>query len=1015
MADFDPDSVLTAPHPESASMKVRPALTRDEARVIVRRYNPDVTPNAIEGELDNIQRESGFNAANKTGDGGTSGGAYQHHLSRLDNLKTFAEKEGKPWTDFETQVKFSRLEKERDYPALLKFQQTNNDREANEESFKRVFERPASVLWQNNAEGKPVTESPRFKFSDYAMKEFGGQPDTDIRYMEPAEYLQLSPPLEGKPFESPSGRSLKQSVDRGDQVEQIPSLDVSMDGPSAQVTDQDGRHRALMAQQNGIQAIPVAIKGVKGNPSEIVGMDGVPQAFDHPRQPRQETPEPPKEPISLLQEVKDAVIPRAEAAEPGLPPGFTIARPPADELPPGFTLSQPPGGETQTSPQQGVTDRMADAAVGALVPGSGLIAPHLGSAMINPGNAAAVARGLAPYAAGAVVGAAAGAPFGGVVAIPGAIAGAGAVGLDQLATGLMGLKTPQDATNALLDRLGVSSSDTPEQRVIEQATGAAANAFTGAGAMRLLASTMRSPPSKAAMNYLMAKSGSVNDTVRQIAGSLAENPALQATSGALGGAASQGAAELGLPPGLQWLAGLVASLIPGGKGAAKGLTHINASPEAKTAIEAGFVIPPAEASEGHVGHLNPTNILAAEAGKIKSGQLASARNQPVVNLKVQEDLGLPPGTTLTPEAYKQVRAREGQVYQEVETAVPEVNLRRDPEFAADVAALGKRSESTERNFPSTTEPPEIASLREEMVAHSRAPTKDVMNYIADLRMRATDNLKAVGDAMAHRKGYAEREAANALEDAMERSVQNAPQYYKEKLDQAVARRAEIDADLRVAQPPPGVSVNPTSPHGQMIDRLRDERQQAETEVRDWTGRLQNSENRNAADQTLVDRYRQARRIMAKSYDAESVTNVSTGDVSATGLGRLLQKGKPFTGNMKTIADAANNFRRAFQNPSAFGGVEPLSVLDAAFAAAQGAAALTHPGLGGLAHAAAGLGTMARHPIRSLMLSPEYQRGMIEPRQAPPLPLSALATPLLPTQPVPGNPSGNALIGLGVQQ
>ena len=1008
MADFDPDSVLTSPHPDSASMTVRPKLSRDDLEKLVRKYNPDITGNAVKGEVDNIQRESGGDASNDTGDHGTSGGLYQDHLSRLTGLKDFASKHGKDWTDPEIQVQYSRLEKERDYPSLLKLQQTSDDRSANEDAFKRIFERPASVLWQNNAEGRPVTESPRFNFSDWAMKEFMDRPDTDIRYMDPKEYLQLTPPLEDKPFESPSGRSLKKSVGRGDQVEQIPTLDVSVNGPTAQVTDQDGRHRALMAQQEGIQAIPVAVKGLKGNPTEIVGTDGVPQALDYPRQPRQEAPEQPKEPISLLQEAKDAVIPKAEAAEPEVP-AWAREETPQSAVPAWAQESPQQGAAPTESMASKIGGAVADAAGAALIPGSGLVDPHLGSQIVNPDNAAAAARGLAPYAAGAGVGAAIGAPFAGVGAVPGAIAGAGAVGLDQLATGLMGLPGPQQATNALLDKAGVPQVRTPEQRIVENMFSSGANALSGAGALRLVGNALRNPASRATANYIESRAS-------KIINALADNPGMQTVSGMLAGGASQGAAEAGLSPGMQWLAGLAASLIPGGKGMMPNLTHINASPEAKAAIDAGFVIPPAEATERHIGTLNPTNVLAAEAGKIKSGQLASARNQPVVNLKVQEDLGLPPGTTLTPEAFKQVRAREGQVYQEVTAAVPEVNLRRDPEFMADVAALGKRSESTERNFPSTTEPPEIASLREEMAAHSRAPTKDVMNYIADLRSRAVADFQAHGEgaAMAHRKGYAEREAANALEDAMERSVQNAPQYYREKLDQAVARRAEIDADLRVAQPSAGVSVNPISPHGQMIDRLRDARQQAEGEVRDWTSRLQNSENRNASDQTLVDRYRQARRIMAKSYDAESVTNVSTGDVSATGLGRLLQKGKPFTGNMKTIADAANNFRRAFQNPSAFGGVEPLSVLDAAFAAAQGAAALTNPGLGGLAHLAAGLGTIARHPLRSLMLSPGYQRGMIAPRTSPQVPLSALTTPMLPTQPVPGNP-GNALLGLGMQQ
>ena len=47
------------------------------------------------------------------------------------------------------------------------------------------------------------------------------------------------------------------SFGRGDQIEAIPTLDTEVDGPTATVTDQDGRHRALLAQQEGVETMPV--------------------------------------------------------------------------------------------------------------------------------------------------------------------------------------------------------------------------------------------------------------------------------------------------------------------------------------------------------------------------------------------------------------------------------------------------------------------------------------------------------------------------------------------------------------------------------------------------------------------------------------------------------------------------------------------------------------------------------------------------------------------------------------
>lgn len=324
MADFDPDRLLTEPAPSIASMTVRPRkLSREDTTNLVRKYNPDITAAAVRGEVDNIMRESDGNAANDTGDHDTSGGLYQHHNERLTGLKKFAASERADWRDPDIQVRYSRLEKERDYPGLLKLQQNVSDPAKAEDAFKRIFERPASVLWQTNPDGQPVLGNDRFKFSDYAMGEHNGRPGTSIAYMPPGDYLDLSPELNGKPFANPSGRALRKSFDRGEPIEAIPTLDMKVEGNTGTVTDQDGRHRALLAQEQGIDAIPVAIRqqGV-GTPTEIQGMSGklLPNDFVKPadvsRVPHQEQPSAPKEPISLLGRIGQAIISSAEAVEP---------------------------------------------------------------------------------------------------------------------------------------------------------------------------------------------------------------------------------------------------------------------------------------------------------------------------------------------------------------------------------------------------------------------------------------------------------------------------------------------------------------------------------------------------------------------------------------------------------------------------------------------------------------------------------------------------------------------------
>jgi hypothetical protein len=793
-----------------------------------------------------------------------------------------------------------------------------------------------------------------------------------MRYMSPDEYIDLSPPLKTEPFQSPSGKSLMQSFNRGDQIEAVPTLDVNVDGPTATVVDQDGRHRALLAKQEGVNAIPVAIRGMSGEPKEIVGMTGTPQALDYPkvpRQPRQEQ-QPQKEPISLFPSAQAAEPARDAAGNPVDAPNewWKQGTVPVQGQAAAQPQAQPPADQwwrEGTQPVPGQEQAAAQSQPGIV----GSVVDKMGE------YAGAATRAVAPYAAGAGAGAAMGAPFGGVGAIPGAIVGAGAAGLTQMATGLAGLKTPQDMTDALLDKVGVRRPESGDARIVEQATGGAANALSGAGAMAQVARALTNPLSKAVTNVL------------------AENGGAQAAAGMLSGAASQAAAELGLGPAWQQLAGFA-----GGLGASAGhLTpnrwRVNASQAAKEAIEAGFSIPPAEAEEGHIGTMNLSNAAAAGAAKIKMGQLASAQNQPEVNLKVQQDLGVTPGTPLTPDVYRAVRNREGQVYRELAEAIPEVNLSADPLYKDAINKISDRLDKLMRAFPHTKTTPEVGeqmkNFRADLLRNATGETQTVMDYISELRRQANHNLTRDNNAVSARLGLAQREAASELEDALERGTQDVPGYYRQKLAQAHEKRDEIIRE-RVEQGLPLQGANA------MTD--------ADAEVQKWSDKLAYANADNQKNQSLVDRFRKARQVMAKSYDAEAVTNPSNGNVSATGLGRLLRNGRPLTGNLKLIADAANNFHRAFQDPTRIGGVEPLSVLDAAYAGAQMAAALASHGLSGFGHALAGLVPLTRPWVRKRSLSPERQNAMIAPWQQPWAPLSAGTTPLLPTQ-----QTGNALI------
>lgn len=98
-----------------------------------------VTPAVAAGILANIEAESSFRT-DAVGDGGTSGGLFQHHAGRWDALKQFAKRRGKNWTDWQVQIDYA-IQEARDMGLNLSHQSAQDA--AFEWTVK--FERPADA------------------------------------------------------------------------------------------------------------------------------------------------------------------------------------------------------------------------------------------------------------------------------------------------------------------------------------------------------------------------------------------------------------------------------------------------------------------------------------------------------------------------------------------------------------------------------------------------------------------------------------------------------------------------------------------------------------------------------------------------------------------------------------------------------------------------------------------------------------------------------------------------------
>lgn len=171
-------------------------------------------------------------------------------------------------------------------------------------------------------------------------------------------------------------------------------------------------------------------------------------------------------------------------------------------------------------------------------------------------GAGLAARALGPIGAGALAGAAMGAPIGGVGAIPGAIAGATAAGLAQPISDLAvnaynyftggRQPTPSQAAERVMTAAGLPEPQTASERLASTALRAGAEAMTGAGAARQIASAL---PITSQMG-------------RPIAETLAAGPGAQTAAAMTGATTTQGLLEAGAPGALALPVGVAASMLP---------------------------------------------------------------------------------------------------------------------------------------------------------------------------------------------------------------------------------------------------------------------------------------------------------------------------------------------------------------------------------------------------------------------------------------------------------------------
>lgn len=126
---------------------------------------------------------------------------------------------------------------------------------------------------------------------------------------------------------------------------------------------------------------------------------------------------------------------------------------------------------------------------------------------------------------------------------------------------------------------------------------------------------------------------------------------------------------------------------------------------------------------------------------------------------------------------------------------------------------------------------------------------------------------------------------------------------------------------------------------------------------------------NGVPQNLISNFRDARRLIAKTYTVENAILEGGGNVSARKLAAALNRGAPLEGELATAARFANAFPKAAQDTGTMGSVPMFTLTDLVLGAGGGA---VNPAFAALAAARPAARNIALSgPVQNALASPSY--------------------------------------------
>jgi hypothetical protein len=118
---------------------------------------------------------------------------------------------------------------------------------------------------------------------------------------------------------------------------------------------------------------------------------------------------------------------------------------------------------------------------------------------------------------------------------------------------------------------------------------------------------------------------------------------------------------------------------------------------------------------------------------------------------------------------------------------------------------------------------------------------------------------------------------------------------------------------------------------------------------------------------LLKNFRDSRQLLAKVHTVDKALNKESGNIDASVLKRALEKGKPLSGELKTIAEFASRFPKASQSVERMGSLPQTSPLDWAASGAIAAGTANPMGLLGVAARPLARGAALSSPVQNRLL------------------------------------------------